>query len=206
MQITKFAHACFSVEKDGQSLVVDPGGWTDDFTCPASVVGIVVTHAHPDHFDADLLSDILKRNPAACIYGPEDVTTQLENLPTQTVSAGESVEVENFSLHFTGGSHAAIDSSMIVPANVGVIIDHSLYYPGDSFALPDEPIDTLAVPASAPWMKFSEAAAFIRDVQPRAVFPTHDAILSPEGKQLVDSMFGAVCKEIGAEYKRLDSQ
>lgn len=203
MDITKYSHACFVVEKSGSSLVVDPGGWTDDLVIPNTVIGVVVTHAHADHCDEDLLERIVSVNPQAIVYAHADVTTQLNSLPSQPVTAGETVHVGDFALTFTGGIHAIIDDAVPELANLGVIIDDSLYYPGDSFALPERPVEVLAVPAAAPWMKFSEAATFIRAVKPRQVFPTHDAILSDAGKQLADRMLGAVCQEVGATYVRL---
>lgn len=203
MEMTKFAHACFSVEKNNQTIIVDPGNWTDDLVIPPNVVGVVITHEHDDHCDRELLADIFNANPKARLYAHKDVTDQLTHFPTQSVQAGETVQVGDFALTFVGGEHAVIDSTMEPLANLGVLIDKTLYYPGDSFSLPNQPVETLAVPASAPWMKFSEAADFIRSIKPTQVFPTHDALLSDVGKQLADSMLGDVCADVGAAYKRL---
>lgn len=203
MDIKKYAHACFAAEKSGSSLIVDPGVWTDDLIIADTVVGIVVTHAHPDHCDPQLIGQIIAANPTAKIYAHADVIAQLDTLPSQAVAVGETVHVGDFALTFVGGEHATIDVSIPPLANLGIIIDESLYYPGDSFTLPGRLIKTLALPVAAPWMKFSEAAAFLRAVAPRQVFPTHDAILSDNGKQLADKMFGSVCQEIGASYERL---
>ena len=51
MNISKFTHACVVLEKNNQSLVIDPGGWSQNLQIPENVVGIVVTHEHADHFD-----------------------------------------------------------------------------------------------------------------------------------------------------------
>lgn len=202
MEVKKYAHACFAVEKNGSTLIVDPGVWTDDLIVTDTVIGVVITHAHPDHCDIKLIERIVAVNPAVQIFAHADVIAQLSTLPGQPVVAGETVHVGDFALKFVGGEHALIDDSMPPLANLGVIIDESLYYPGDSFALPDQPIETLALPVAAPWMKFSEAATFLRTVNPSQVFPTHDAILSVAGKQLADKMFSAVCQEIDATYAR----
>lgn len=202
MEIEKYAHACFAVKKAGSSLIVDPGAWTDDLVVTDTVIGVVVTHAHPDHCDTQLIERIIATNPTTKIYAHADVIAQLDNLPVQAVAASETVHVGDFVLTFVGGEHAVIDASIPPLANLGVIIDESLYYPGDSFTLPNRTIETLALPVAAPWMKFSEAAAFLRAVTPSQVFPTHDAILSDAGKQLADRMFGAVCQEINASYVR----
>lgn len=202
-QITKYKHACFVVTKDDRSIVVDPGVWSDDFVAPKNVDAVVITHEHPDHCDTKTLADIVKTNPEAVIYTSASVATQLSDFSTQTVSVNETVHIGDFALTFYGGQHALIDSSLPVIENLGVMIDEKLYYPGDSFALPYGAVDLLALPVSAPWMKFSEAAEFLRVVKPSRVFPTHDVILSDVGKELVDTMFGRVADEIGARYERL---
>ena len=51
MKLTKYEHACFSVEHDGMTLVVDPGNFTTDFIAPEGVIAVVITHEHSDHFD-----------------------------------------------------------------------------------------------------------------------------------------------------------
>jgi len=45
---------------------------------------------------------------------------------------------------------------------------------------------------------------FLAQVKPAFAFPTHDAILSNEGKELVDRVLGAVASGQNTTYKRLD--
>jgi L-ascorbate metabolism protein UlaG (beta-lactamase superfamily) len=203
MKLTKYTHACLVLEKDGSALVIDPGQWSNDFVAPEHVVGVVVTHAHQDHYSMELLRSIIDANPDAHIYAHADVAAELENLPVQTVVAGENVHVGNFALSFFGGEHAAIEPSRPTQANLGVMVDDLLYYPGDSFALPDRSVNILALPVSAPWMKFSEATEFLRAIKPQRAFPTHDAILSETGMALADSMFQGAAASIGTEYQRI---
>lgn len=203
MQLTKYEHACFTVEKDNQLLVVDPGGFSSDFIAPSDVVAVVVTHNHPDHFDHEQLETIINENPNAIIIGPETVTSAIEVFTTQTVDHGDSLDVGPFHLEFFGGKHAVVHLSLPITANVGVIVNDLLYDPGDSFTLPGRPVDTLALPAAAPWLKISEAMDFLSQVRPRLAFPTHDAILSPEGKELVDARLGETAASQGTTYQRL---
>lgn len=79
-------------------------------------------------------------------------------------------------LSFSVANMPTIDPSIPTIANLGIMINNRIYYPGDSFALPDRPVELLALPVSAPWMKVSEAVAFANAVQPAKIFPTHDAI------------------------------
>jgi len=205
MKLTKYQHACFTVEDDGKILIVDPGNFTSDFIAPENVVAVVVTHEHPDHFDHEQLAAIIDKNPDAVIVGHEAVVSQIEVFETKAVRAGDTLTTGPFSLEFFGGEHALIYKTMPVVANLGVMVNDLLYYPGDSFTTPGKPVDTLAVPASAPWMKMSEAMDFLADIKPRFAFPTHDAILSDIGKSLSDRLLGNTATTQSTEYKRLEN-
>lgn len=201
MEIKKYRHACLVLTKNHESLVIDPGGWSDDFVVPGNVVGVVVTHEHADHFDLTKLRDIVAKNPTVYIYAHVDIIAQLAELTERgiAVSVGEDHQAGSFSLRFTGGSHATIHPAYPVPANLGVIVDNgALYYPGDSFILPGCTVTTLAVPASAPWMKLAEAMDFIVAVKPARYFPTHDAILSTAGRNLTQTWLDKAAQSVNA--------
>ena len=202
MILTKHQHACFTLEKEGKLLVVDPGELTQDLGAPENVVGIVITHAHADHFDASALGALIAHNPLAIIYAHEAVTAQLgDTLPTQVVRAGETIDVSPFSVTFYGGTHAPIHPDIPVVANLGLFVDELLYYPGDSFITPGRPVAALALPVSAPWLKIADAIDFARDINAGLVFPTHDAILSEAGKAIVDRVISAQIPD--SRYARL---
>ena len=207
MEIKKYRHACLVLTKDNESLVIDPGGWSNNFVVPENVVGVVVTHEHGDHFDLKKLREIVAKNPSAYIYAHVDIIAQLEDLTEKgvPVSAGEEIRVGDFALRFTGGTHATIHPDYPVCANLGVIVDEGeLYYPGDSFVLPNCTVKTLAVPASAPWMKIAEAMDFIKAVKPETCFPTHNVLLSSEGHDLTKAWLGRAAESVEATYTILD--
>lgn len=203
MKLTKYSHACFVAHLDNQSVVIDPGGWSADFKVPEDVVGIVVTHEHADHLDLERLQSIQAVCPDAIIYAHERVTAHITGLNAQPVTTGKIVHVGDFALEFVGGEHAEIHSSFPHIANLGVMINDLVYYPGDSFELPSRPVEVLAIPAAAPWMKISEAMDFLDKVRPSAVFPTHDFILSDTGQRLADQLLMNVAEQIGANYIRI---
>lgn len=204
MRITKYQHACFTVEHDEKVLVVDPGAFSTDFIAPEHVVAVVITHEHGDHFDHDQLAAIIDKNPDAVILAHESIISQVVTGEVHSVAPGDVTTVGPFSLEFFGGQHALIHKNTPVIANIGVLINDLLYYPGDSFVLPGKPVDTLALPASAPWMKISEAMDYLSTVQPRLAFPTHDAILSDTGKSITDMWLKKAADENDIEYKRIE--
>ncbi len=203
MKITKFEHACFAVEQDGQALIVDPGNFTRDLNIPDNVVAVVITHEHADHLDKDLLQAIVDKNPDAVIVAHSDITVQLDGLTRRSVVANEGAKIGNFELEFFGGQHAVIFDDMPVIANLGVLINKTVYYPGDSFTVPDQQVDVLALPVTAPWLKVNEVVQFLTAIKPRFAFPTHDAISSDTGKELLDRMLLATAEKIGTTYQRL---
>ncbi len=203
MRLTKYEHACFTLEKDGKLLVVDPGSYTTDLEAPENVAAIVVTHEHADHFDPAALGALIAHNPEAIIYGHEHITRQFgDTLPHQAVATGDRVTAGPFQLEFFGGEHALIHTDYPVIPNLGVLVDDTVAYPGDSFALPGKSIEVLALPVAAPWLNISQTLEYLAAVTPRVAFPTHDAILSPAGKELVDRLVGAKAAQLQVTYRR----
>ena len=206
MRLTKFQHACFVIEKDGVSVVVDPGNLTHDFIMPKKVAAVFVTHNHGDHSDNQSIITILREHPNAVLLGDESVLQDFKNEHTQTVSVGETVDAGGISLHFVGGTHATIDTTIPPIANLGVIIENHLYYPGDSFFVPEQPIKELALPISAPWLTVGGSMDLVRATKPSFIFPTHDAILSKEGQDLLDTLVTRLIGESGPTYQRINGE
>lgn len=203
MKLTKYEHACFTLEKDGKLLVVDPGNLTDDLGAPENVVAIIVTHEHSDHFDPTALGAIIAHNPDAIVYGPTDVVSQLgDTLPNQAVKPGDLVKVEPFKLEFYGGEHQKPFRDSPTIANVAVLINNTVYHASDSFVIPDKPVQTLLLPVSGSWMSSQMARDFLFELQPRLVIPTHDAILSDKGKAQVDKYWPIHAATVDAKYLR----
>jgi len=156
MKLTKYEHACFTLETAGEVLVVDPGSFTDDFVVTDNIAAIVVTHEHADHFDPDKLAAIYAKNPNAVFVSLPAIVDKLPGHKSHAVRPGDKVDIGPFRLRFFGGKHALIHVSLPLIDNLGVLINDTVYYPGDSFTLPNTPVDVLALPVGAPWLKLSE--------------------------------------------------
>lgn len=204
MKLTKYEHACFTVEKNGKLLVVDPGVLTTQLAAPENVVAIVITHEHSDHFDPAALGAIIAHNPSAVIIAPASVASQVgENLPNQIAKPGDRLIVEPFELAFSGGEHAEIHDSVVHPENLAVMINQTVFYPGDSFTLPDDKPEVLALPVTAPWLRIGQVIDYLLEARPRFAFPTHDAIASPAGQAIVDNILTPQAQKADIVYQRL---
>lgn len=200
MKITKHEHSCQVIETGGAALVIDPGAYSLPVGDVSDVVAIVITHEHADHWTADQLKDILEMNPDARIFGPAGVAAAARDFPVEVVAAGDTIEVEPFTLTFYGGKHAVIHESIPVIDNLGVLVNGSLYYGGDSYTVPDASVEVLAVPIGAPWLKISEAMDYVTAIKPRRAYPVHEATLSVIGKDLANARIESVVALGGGEY------
>ena len=205
MKLTKFEHSCLVLSKGDSTLVIDPGSFTTPLTDLTGVVAIVITHEHADHWTPEQLTRILDRNPDARILGPAGVAAAAADFTVETVAEGDSVEIAPFTLQFFGEKHAVIHSSIPIVDNVGVLVDGSLYYAGDSYTVPGVPVETLATPIGAPWLKIGDAMDYVLEVKPKRSFPVHDSVLSQIGKSMTQARIQAVTEQNGGEFFVLEA-
>ena len=204
MKVTKYEHACLDIEHQGRRLLIDPGVFTTSIPNFDNVAAVVVTHVHPDHLDSAKLKLILSSNPSVAIFTVQAVGDELRgSVPVKIVSGGDTAKIGNFNLRFYGGQHALIHKSYPTTDNVGVMVNDKLYYPGDSFTLPDISVPVLAVPASAPWLKIGEAIDFIKEIKATQVFPTHNAVLSEIGMTINNRLLEAATSSEDGTYVNL---
>jgi L-ascorbate metabolism protein UlaG (beta-lactamase superfamily) len=149
MKLTKYGHACLIFEEQGRKLVLDPGAYTEPLEGIKDVLAVVITHAHDDHCFEAQLDRLIANNPGLIIFGPPQVCTRLSKYNTTAVYMGDHYPVGPFTLEFFGDLHAVIHPSIPVIENRAVLINDKVFYPGDSFTLPDRPVELLAVPTSA---------------------------------------------------------
>lgn len=203
MQITKREHACLILEESGKRIVLDPGAYTAPLEGVTDVLAIVITHIHDDHCFESQIDRILAQNPEVMIFGTSEVCNRLGGYKTTTVYHGDFYEVGPFTLEFFGDMHAEIHRSIPLIQNCGVMINGKLYYPGDSFTRPDRPVELLACPASAPWLKISEVIDFVEEISPRRSFATHNALLSDIGHDLSNGRIKLATEAGGGTFEYL---
>jgi L-ascorbate metabolism protein UlaG (beta-lactamase superfamily) len=204
MKLTKYEHACFTVENNDETLIVDPGCFTKELQIPSNVVGIVITHVHDDHFDPAIIESIYDKNPDALLVSLAEITEKIPQHHSIPVIPRQNIKIGQFNLEFFGGKHAEIHSSIPIIDNLGIMINDCIYYPGDSFSEPNKPVDLLALPASGPWFKTSNAIDFLTAVKPKRVFATHNIHNSEPGQALFNRIIGSFAEKVGSEYIDLD--
>jgi len=204
MKLTKFEHATMVLDKGGSTLVIDPGAFTTPLTDLTGVVAIVITHEHADHWTTEQLQRILEKNPDARILGPAGVAAAATDLIVETVKHGDIVSIDPFTLQFFGEKHAVIHESIPIVDNVGVLVDNAFYYGGDSYTLPGVPVEMLAAPIGAPWLKIGDAMDYVLAVKPRHSLPVHDAPLSQIGKSMTRSRIEWATQQGGGEFHMLE--
>ncbi|WP_149184663.1 MBL fold metallo-hydrolase [Streptomyces sp. TRM49041] len=202
MKLTKKSHACVRLEKDGRTLVIDPGGFSEE-DAALGADAILVTHEHPDHFDEGRLRAGLEANPAAEIWTLRSVAEQLAAAfpgRVHTVGDGDTFTAAGFDVEVHGELHAVIHPDIPRITNVGYLVDGAVFHPGDALTVPGRPVETLFLPVMAPWNKISEVIDYVREVKPRRAIDIHDALLTPLARPIYDRQIGALG---GTDHRRL---
>lgn len=205
MRITKYEHAALRIDHGGETLLIDPGSFTTPIDDLGAVVAVVITHEHPDHWTSGHLDRILRAAPGTPIFSTAGVAAAASDYDITVVAPGDEVTVGVFTLRFFGGRHAVIHASVPDVHNLGVLVNDELYYPGDSYAIPDGiEVSTLAAPLGAPWLKIGEAMDFVLAVAPRRCFGTHDMTLSTVGRNMHRQRLQWATEQGGGTFFELD--
>jgi L-ascorbate metabolism protein UlaG (beta-lactamase superfamily) len=183
MRLTKFGHSCLLVEEGRARMLVDPGTLSGGFERLEGLTAVLYTHQHADHLDPGRLRGLLGRNPAVRVVSDEASAALLgeAGAEVEVVHDGQELGIGGVGVRVAGRAHAVIHPDIPVVANVGYLVAGRLFHPGDAFTLPGEPVEVLAVPAGAPWLKVSEAVDYLRRVRPRVAVPVHEKVLSAVG-------------------------
>ncbi len=206
MRLTKFGHSCVRVEHDGTTLLLDPGVFAQREVLDG-VDAVLITHAHPDHYDPEHL-----RATDVPVFTIGDVAARIaDDAPdvaerVTVVTPGQDWQVGAIGLQAVGELHAVIHPELPRFHNSGYLMtggDARIFHPGDALTGPGVSVDVLLAPVSAPWMKASEGIEFARSVGAPRNVAIHDRIYSDAGLGIVDGHFGRFLGADGLDYVRL---
>ena len=203
MRISKYEHALLVVEQSAAQLVIDPGSYSN-LPELQNVVAVVFTHLHDDHTSQEHAQTISRNFPAVKMFGTQEVVEKLTGLNVQAVYHGDHYEVGPFQIDFYGDLHQVIHRSIPLVQNVGVMINSQLYYPGDSYTFPEQSVEILACPTSAPWLRISDVIDFLDLIRPKKCFATHNALLSEQGHALQNNRVQQIVEKHGGEFRYLN--
>lgn len=194
MELTKYNHATVVLEQDGTTLVIDPGTFTPEAADLAgAAAAVLITHEHADHFDVDAVRAGLDANPSLVVRGPAAIVEQLGDHDGRVaaVRAGDAFEVGPFSVQVFGEEHAVIHRDIPTIANVGYLVNGTVFHPGDAYLEPGVPVQTLLLPTSGPWTSTAAAVDYVRSVAPERAVQIHEAMLSDLGQQSTARFLGS---------------
>ena len=211
MRLTKYTHACVRLEKSGSALVIDPGTFSEVEDALDGADAFLVTHEHPDHLDVERSLAALRGNPSLEAWAPEKVASQLREGEQGVADRVHVAEPETeftaggFRVRTFGSQHALIHPLVPVVANIGYLVDESVFHPGDSFTVPHGvQVETLLVPIHAPWNKISEVIDFIIAVGAQRAFPIHNALINDRGTGIVEGHAQRIGGMYGTAYQHLE--
>lgn len=210
MKMTKFSHSCVRCEKDGRVLVLDPGSFSETDRALAGADAVLVTHEHPDHLDRGPVLAAMSASPDLVLHAPASLAGALRNeapeLAERIVDAVPDAEFElaGFTVRSFGGQHALIHPLVPMVANLGYLIEGSVYHPGDSFIVPyGLRARILLLPIHAPWSKVQEVLDFLIACGADTAYPIHDALLNGNGRAVVEKHLERIGAMYGTEYVAL---
>jgi L-ascorbate metabolism protein UlaG (beta-lactamase superfamily)/catechol 2,3-dioxygenase-like lactoylglutathione lyase family enzyme len=177
VRLTRWTHACVTLEHDGRRLVLDPGIWSEAQAL-AGAEAVLLTHHHRDHADVARLAA-----SGVPVWAPRGA--ELGSLPHTPLDPGQRVEVAGFEVTTVGGQHAAVVPGQEVCANLGYVVaagDDSVYHPGDALAVPEHRVATALVPLQGSWLKTVEAVTFLRELRPDRAVAVHDGMVNDRAR------------------------
>ena len=206
MRLTKLGHSCVRLEKDGATLVIDPGRWSEAADALSGASAVLVTHEHPDHLDADAVRAALAGNPGLNLWANTSVAGQFRDFGARvhTVDHGNIFSAAGFDVHVYGHDHAQVYREIPIVINTGFAVDGEVFHPGDSLTVPEDRVPTLLLPIAAPWLKAAEMIDYAREVAPQRAYAIHDAILNANGIDLMQQMMQVAAQPSAASSSRLE--
>lgn len=201
MHLTLTGHSGVSITHGDRQLWIDPGIFSN-LAELARANAVLITHHHPDHL---AINDLVARE--APVWGPGQVVEQLRASGARSdllrvLNPGDHEDIAGFEVQTLGGAHAEVYPGLPPVSNNAYLIDGRILHPGDSFPAVPQPdsVEVLLLPIVAPWLRVADAVDYARTYPRASVLPIHDAVLSPEGRELYDTVVGSL---VGSGYRRI---
>jgi len=203
MEIRKFGHSCMLVEGEGVRILIDPGSYSTGFESLSEIDGLLLTHQHIDHFDKDRILQLLTSNDSADVVADEQTAALLSDAATvRSVHEDDQFSVGALDITVHGREHMVIHPDLPNVTNVGYFIADTLFHPGDALTVPERPVNVLALPVGAPWLRVRDAIDYLRAVRPAVAIGIHERALGSPA--LSYGLIGRFAAEQGTRFVVLD--
>jgi L-ascorbate metabolism protein UlaG (beta-lactamase superfamily) len=181
MTIKKLGHCCLLIRTGGLTILTDPGNFSTEQNTLTGVDVVLITHEHADHFHTESVQAIIKNNPDCQVITNSGVGKKLDELGiSYTILEGRNAsKVGAVAFEAFDCRHEEIFEEIGQVQNTAYMIDGRLFYPGDSYCIPEKSVEILALPVAGPWCRISEAIRYALAVRPAHAFPVHDGMLEP---------------------------
>ena len=177
MKVKKFPQSHLVLEKNGKTLIIDPGYITfekgfkvSDFQ-GANVY--LISHQHADHLGPETIKEVAGDSP---VYGNADVVEKLKEvgvLNAYEIKNLEEVEVAGFKIKAVDLEHFK-KPGYEMPHNTGFLIDGIFFHPGDADKAPDHiHSENAAVPIGGATIDLHTALEFSKGIGAKVVIPIH---------------------------------
>jgi L-ascorbate metabolism protein UlaG (beta-lactamase superfamily) len=205
MLFIKKAHSCIRLEKDGQVLVVDPGGLTDPEVL-SNAEAVLITHEHWDHFEEGRLRDAMDANPGLRLWTVRPVAEKMSGYGKRvtTVGPGDAFTAAGFDVEAHGEMHALLHRSVPRILNTGFMIDNAVFHAGDALTVPFRPVDTLMLPIHARWSTEADVVDYLGEIKPKRAVIAHEGMLQDFAAKFYGDLIRLV--EPDVDYQELKPQ
>src|SRR5262245_63735372 len=120
INVTKLGHSCIRLERDGQTLVIDPGGFSEE-DAAVGADALLITHEHPDHSESGRLKLAIESKRNLEIWTNPMFAGAIDGIgaPVHPVGEGDAFTAAGFDVSVHGARHGVIHPSLPMVANVG---------------------------------------------------------------------------------------
>jgi L-ascorbate metabolism protein UlaG (beta-lactamase superfamily) len=212
LRVTSLGHSGIRIEHNGTVMVIDPG----ILSAPDAAMGadaLLITHEHPDHFDAGRIAAAVAARPGLPVWPNASGAALLDGsgADVHVIGDGDAFDVNGIAVQAYGEWHAPLHPELPVVRNTGFLIGSRIFHPGDALTDPGVPIKLLLVPVQEFFARADALVDYIRQVKPAQVSPVHDATLNDLGHLAIDHFLAQNAKPgafagTGVPYSRLLAQ